>query len=47
MGDDDEVLTELREIKKALRTVALFLLLLVLSVGALVFGTVELTVQAG
>lgn len=44
---DDEALTELREIRKALKTIALFLLVLVVLVGTLVLGTVELTVQTG
>ena len=41
----DEVLTELREVRKALRTATLFLLVLVVLLGTLVFGTVELTVS--
>lgn len=43
----DEALTELREIRKALKTATLFLLVLVVLLGALVLGTVELTVNTG
>ena len=41
----DDVLTELREVRKALKTATLFLLVLVVLLGALVLGTVELTVN--